>query len=1198
MDREDGSQSPFSVRSLNHDQKLPQHRHVKSNETCIDPLDKDPKRRCNCLNHRHRYRRPSPVRIKYEAPSAISRMYGRKKDDEGFWREDSWNYSPPAVSTSRRSSSGNLPSTTPAGRPLWSSRSTRSTTPTGPPPASRTLFSSSRQHRGTPSRNTPSPSYRFGRPSPSPSQKGRTMSTFASGSRGRGRSYIPTRSQSARSYYSDAPSDVPSDALASSPPPGTDPFYDDPGYFDQQHYSRQHYHDEQDRMDDDYKHGYGAPEDDEMDEDEEMQEEEDNTMIGGFGAKPPSRKSSRAASPQKFSVRGSPTNRSRASTMRSPVRPAPQMHLGKSGTQYDIGSIAKSFAAAAAARPVTSLQEPDELVRETERVLYALGESDATEEALSAAVKELCKLWNHPHRPIPDVIGPADDDSPLAKADFIASLLLPIHHPPPLEPEQQNLSLSRRGQMSAFSQSFARQYSTGQTPIPKVLVDWLNSRHDPSAAEFEHLQRMAGSYSAAPGYWDVIFSCIMRGSFNDAIHFLREGNFTVADSALEDGYDRPGYSGAELVNTNQAIAQAIEVLECCPIHTNEDWDVKGMDWTLYRRTVNDALEDLKLFAEGDRAFANDDFGLSAQDDGVFNFSTASRRAESRVPYTVYENLQILYSLLLGNEEEILGAAFDWVEASVCLTAWWDGEDEEELVRSAKRSRHSRVADVTPGRAYRKRFAYSLARVMAEEDPGLTINSNNPVEIALACVMEENMDGLIPIMRGWSLTITAAIIEIASAGGWLGDSMASRNLLKGFDQSDLMVLSFGQGDKLTFNKDEILQQYAEILFSKTKIQNAEGWELAIQVLGRLDNAEAAKNKISELLDRIPLSSADRVDKILSVCNNLGLAEHANTIAERYAASLAENSYNYGSALFYYARAHNSKKIKDVLDLLISLCLIHSTAYPAQADLDERLKALINTPKQTLSHLARSDLEAAQMLSMYLSGYATLRKFYDLRDEEVNLPEGKKPAHRPLERKRLAAQALVAVIISAADSIRGGLYDPDIDSAIQVDGLLTLLGEALPLITRMRILLLNDKPLANHIIDPKRFFSSSDLSVLMRAAEDLQTAPSLVYAQCEEHLQAALAHAHGTATSNMSPPRSLKKSVSNLTASSYSLVGSSVLPSTEGSGVLVGDGSGTLSKDAKRGWDWRQGLQKGSKGKDVCDFLRARAAQELARAWAEE
>ncbi|OJD34349.1 nuclear pore complex subunit nup85 [Diplodia corticola] len=1184
MERDSGSQSPFGVRSLNHDQKLPQHRHVKSNETCIDPLDKDPKRRCNCLNHRHRYRRPSPVRIKYEAPSAISRMYGRKKDEEGFWREDGWHYTPSTPAGGRRLSSGTLPSTTPAGRPLWSNRSVRSTTPNGPPPSSRQLFGSSRQQRGTPSRNTPSPNYRFGRPSPSPSQqKGRTMSAFAFSSRGRGRSYIPTRSQSARSYYSDAPSDVPSDALASSPPPGTDPFYDDRGYFDQDHYRDHRYYDEneEERMDDDYKQGYGLPEAEEMDEDQEAQEDEDDTMIDNFGTKPASRKSSRPASPQKFSVkgsaRGSPSNRSRASTMRSPVRPPP---LGKSGAQYDIGSIAKSFAAAAAARPVTHLQEPDELVRETERVLYTLGEGDATEETLSAAVKDLCNLWHHPHKPVPDGIGPADDDSPLAKADFIASLLLPIHHPPAFEPEKQNFSLSRRGQLSAFSQSFARQYATGQTPLPKVLVDWLNARHDPSAAEFEHLQRMAGSYSAAPGFWDVIFSCVMRGSFNDAIHFLREGNFAVADSALEDGYERPGYADIELVNVEKAIAQAIDVLQICPAYTHDDWDVKGMDWGLYRRTVNDALEDLKLFAEGERAFLDDEFGLSAQDDGAYNFSTASRRAESRVPYTVYENLQILYSLLLGNEEEILGAAFDWLEATVCLTAWWDGEDEEQLLRSAKRSKHTRVADVTPGRAYRKRFAYALARVMAEEDPGLSINSNDPVEIALACVMEENMDGLIPILRGWSLTITAAIIEIASAGGWLGQS-ASRNLLRGFDQSDLMVLSYGQGDKPGYDKDEILQQYAEILFSRPKIQNSEGWELAIQVLGRLDNAEAARNKISELLDRLPLSSAERVDKILSVCNSLGLIEHANMIAERYAASLAENSYNYGSALFYYARAHNSKKIRDVLDLLISLCLIHSTAYPAQSDLDERLKALINTPKQTLSQLARSDLEAAQMLSMYLSGYATLRKFYDLRDEEVNLPEGSKPAHRPLERRRLAAQALIAVVGSAADSIRGGLYDPDIDSAVQVDGLLTLLGESLPFMTH-----------------PKRLLSSSDLSTLMRAAEDLQTAPSLVYAQCEEHLQAALAHAHGTGSSNMEPPRSLKKSVSNLTASSYSLMGSSVFQSTEGSGVLVDGESGTLSKDAKRGWDWRRGLSHGAKGKDVCDFLRAKAAQELARAWAEE
>lgn len=85
-------------------------------------------------------------------------------------------------------------------------------------------------------------------------------------------------------------------------------------------------------------------------------------------------------------------------------------------------------------------------------------------------------------------------------------------------------------------------------------------------------------------------------------------------------------------------------------------------------------------------------------------------------------------------------------------------------------------------------------------------------------------------------------------------------------------------------------------------------------------------------------------------------------------------------------------------------------------------------------------------MYLTGYASLRKFYDLRDEEVNLKQGEKPSLRPFARKKAATTALLAVINSAADNIHGGLYDPESEAIVQVDGLLTLLGEALPFVNR--------------------------------------------------------------------------------------------------------------------------------------------------------
>lgn len=77
---------------------------------------------------------------------------------------------------------------------------------------------------------------------------------------------------------------------------------------------------------------------------------------------------------------------------------------------------------------------------------------------------------------------------------------------------------------------------------------------------------------------------------------------------------------------------------------------------------------------------------------------------------------------------------------------------------------------------------------------------------------------------------------------------------------------------------------------------------------------------------------------------------------------------------------------------------------------------------------------------------MRKFYDLRDEEVNLEEGQKPTLRPIARKRAAAAALLALINSAADNIHGGLYDEESGSVVQVDGLLALLGEAMLFVDR--------------------------------------------------------------------------------------------------------------------------------------------------------
>ena len=135
-------------------------------------------------------------------------------------------------------------------------------------------------------------------------------------------------------------------------------------------------------------------------------------------------------------------------------------------------------------------------------------------------------------------------------------------------------------------------------------------------------------------------------------------------------------------------------------------------------------------------------------------------------------------------------------------------------------------------------------------------------------------------------------------------------------------------------------------------------------------------------------------------------HITNGLQKFAEQLKTSTENYGDAVLYYARAHAADKIQEVLRTLVAHCLVKSVAYPPLSELDASLRKLVTTPKKTLTELAVQDAEAAELLSKSLSGYATIRKFYDLRDEEVLLKDGEKPEHRPLTRKRIFRAQLTA------------------------------------------------------------------------------------------------------------------------------------------------------------------------------------------------
>jgi len=293
------------------------------------------------------------------------------------------------------------------------------------------------------------------------------------------------------------------------------------------------------------------------------------------------------------------------------------------------------------------------------------------------------------------------------------------------------------------------------------------------------------------------------------------------------------------------------------------------------------------------------------------------------------------------------------------------------------------------------------------------------------------------------------------------------------------------------------------------------------------------------------------------------------------------------MWYYALAHRPNKVREVMNLLISYSLIQSTAFPPANDLDDYLHKLLTDRKNTLEQCANQDMEAAELLGKMLSGYASLRQFYDIRDNEQALPNA-----TPQSRRQQAATALISVIASSDDNIRGGLFDQTRDGIVSEDFLLALLGEALVFVSNPDNTNVHHGQLASPVI------SLDQIDILLKAVEDLQAVGSRVYTACDEFLQLVLASAPG-ALKGSTPADLLKKTSGgaggaggNLVLAGSSLVASQLQKSLSGAG-------GALGKVAvKRGWDWRAEVSAKTKGEDVIKRLRLGLAKDLAGLWLAE
>jgi hypothetical protein len=289
------------------------------------------------------------------------------------------------------------------------------------------------------------------------------------------------------------------------------------------------------------------------------------------------------------------------------------------------------------------------------------------------------------------------------------------------------------------------------------------------------------------------------------------------------------------------------------------------------------------------------------------------------------------------------------------------------------------------------------------------------------------------------------------------------------------------------------------------------------------------------------------------------------------------------------------VRDVLSLLISYSLIQSMAFPPTDLLDDSLAQLLTERNATLEEFAKQDIEAAELLGRVFSGYATLRKFYAIRDG--NGAES--------FRRRQAAEKLMAVIEAADDGIRGGLFDPSRNSGVGEEFLGALLGEALVFV--------RDSASAGSRPGPapasggtSGALTLGQIDILLKAMEDLHAIGPPVSTAAEEFLQVVLASAPGVKGKG---PADLMRSTTSAgsVGGSFVLSGSSMLASKLHQSIrdgFVGRGGEEGNKEVlkklggagvKRGWDWRALVGVGVKGEEVVRRLRGGVARELALLW---
>lgn len=539
---------------------------------------------------------------------------------------------------------------------------------------------------------------------------------------------------------------------------------------------------------------------------------------------------------------------------------------------FKCATYAKEIYSQADYAPVT---EPPELILDTESLislLYKDGvgaeeDDERLDRTLATVTGQLTGLWKRHVDNLPmsseehaAEIGPAPSASSFEKAVYLATLALQVHH----------TRTGRDGRMTE--------------PLPETLFRWMSEHHNPYPSQVQEVLEHNPSPASHTMFWPTVCMALLRGQVTDAQRLLIHAGWEKVRASRRGDLE---YSGRALENVRRAAEETCAMLEECPAKRG-NWEIWDSEWTLFRIKARAKLEQLRRFAEGRNAMAID----VDPAENHLSLAAAARRAESQVPWEIYENLNVIFEIALGSPDVMLETAQDWVEATIGLFGWWDETTAHNNAQSsafqslALSSSRNNGAD-----GYMERLARCLQTAVGPSV--FQFNVLNPVEVGMACVFEDNAKAVIAILRTWSLPVAAAVAEIASLGRWLPQHQPSAlYAFDDLDADDLEVLGINpeDPDEADGIKDNTLIQYAQELANykdMSSIQGVsdttpDGWEVAIHVLGRMDSPKRSEETVGELvqtiLQEVEADSSEMVDKVWRLLKDLGMTQFAEQVAD--------------------------------------------------------------------------------------------------------------------------------------------------------------------------------------------------------------------------------------------------------------------------------------------------------------------------------